>query len=192
MDGRFPCFAPISYVSAQKSSNIRAIYQKALTHPRCRYRSYGSVAGHRFLTIALLHSLSRNVRESPKIPAKDSSRRFCLAFSPLSLEQMGFLSHPRPGSMLQPRQNMTRWSPIWARTPSRPARARNSSIKADNAALRPYLARLGRCSRGLSRSCSARRRAVKVFVHAWNLHQLHKRAFPCYAAHVSDSLCQHL
>lgn len=46
---------------------------KALVHPRCRYCSYGSVAGHRFLTIALLHSLSRNVRENPKIPSKQAA-----------------------------------------------------------------------------------------------------------------------
>jgi alkanesulfonate monooxygenase SsuD/methylene tetrahydromethanopterin reductase-like flavin-dependent oxidoreductase (luciferase family) len=30
---------------------------------------------------------------SPKIPAKDSARRFGLVFSPLSLEEMGLLSH---------------------------------------------------------------------------------------------------
>ena len=28
-------------------------------------------------------------------------------------------------------------------------------------------------------------------VPAWNRRQLHKRAFPRYAAHVSDFVCQH-
>ncbi len=60
------------------------------------------------------------------------------------------------------------------------------SVEADNAELRHYLARLGRRSRCFSRSIGALRRAVKLFVHAWNRRQLHKRAFPRYACHVMD------
>jgi hypothetical protein len=58
--------------------------------------------------------------------------------------------------------------------------------------LRPYLARLGRRSRCFARSSEALRRAVKRFVHAWNRRQLPKRAFPRYACHVSDFVCQQL
>ena len=64
-----------------------------------------------------------------------------------------------------------------------------ASLEADNAELRHYLARLARKSRCFSRSIDALRRAVKLFVHAWNRRQLHKRAFPRYACHVSDFVC---
>ena len=66
------------------------------------------------------------------------------------------------------------------------------SVEADNAELRHYLARLGRRSRCFSRAIAALRRAVKLFVHAWNRRQLHKRAFPRYTCHVSDFVCQQL
>ena len=63
------------------------------------------------------------------------------------------------------------------------------SVEADNAELRHYLARLGRRSRCFSRSLVALHRAVKLFVHAWNRRQLHKRTFPRYVAHVFDFVC---
>jgi insertion element IS1 protein InsB len=63
------------------------------------------------------------------------------------------------------------------------------AVEADNAELRHYLARLGRKSRCFSRSIDALRRAVKLFVHAWNRRQLHRRAFPRYACHVMDCVC---
>ena len=72
-----------------------------------------------------------------------------------------------------------------------PGKSQTYSVEADNAELRHYLARLGRRSRCFSRSLAALRRAVTLFVHAWNRRQLHKRAFPRYAAHVSDFVCQH-
>src|ERR671938_463877 len=72
-----------------------------------------------------------------------------------------------------------------------PGKSQTYSVEADNAELRHYLARLGRRSRCFSRSIDALRRAVKLFVHAWNRRQLHKRAFPRYASHVSDFVCQH-
>ncbi len=67
-----------------------------------------------------------------------------------------------------------------------PGKSQTYSVEADNAELRHYLARLGRKSRCFSRSIEAVRRAVKLFVYAWNHRQLHKRAFPRYACHVSD------
>ena len=48
---------------------------------------------------------------------------------------------------------------------------------------------LGRKSRCFSRSIDALRWAVKLFVHAGNRRQLHKRAFPRYACLVSDFVC---
>jgi IS1 family transposase len=72
-----------------------------------------------------------------------------------------------------------------------PGKSQTYSVEADNAELRHYLARLGRRSRCFSRSIDALRRAVKLFVHAWNRRQLHKRAFPRYASHVRDFVCQH-
>jgi len=67
-----------------------------------------------------------------------------------------------------------------------PGKSQTYSVEAANAELRHYLARLGRKSRCFSRSIAALRRAVKLFVYAWNRRQLHKRTFPRYACHVSD------
>jgi insertion element IS1 protein InsB len=67
-----------------------------------------------------------------------------------------------------------------------PGKSQTYSVEADNAELRHYLARLGRRSRCFSRAIDALRCAVKLFVYAWNRRQLHKRAFPRYAAHVMD------
>jgi IS1 family transposase len=72
-----------------------------------------------------------------------------------------------------------------------PAKSQTYSVEADNADLRHYLARLGRRARCFARSLDALRRAVKLFVPAWNRRPLHKRAFPRYAAHVSDFVWQH-
>ena len=70
-----------------------------------------------------------------------------------------------------------------------PGKSQTDSVEADNADLRHYLARLGRKSRCFSRSIEALRRAVKLFVYAWNRRQLHKRAYPSYTAHVMDFTC---
>ena len=70
-----------------------------------------------------------------------------------------------------------------------PGKSQTYSVEAAKAELRHYLARLGRRSRCFSRSIEALRRAVKLFVHAWNRRQWHKRAFPRYACHVSDFVC---
>ena len=67
-----------------------------------------------------------------------------------------------------------------------PGKSQTYSVEADNAELRHYLARLGRRSRCFSRSLVALRQAVKLFVHAWNRRQLHRRAFPRYSCHVRN------
>ncbi len=56
-------------------------------------------------------------------------------------------------------------------------------LQADNAEVRPYLARFGRKSRCFSRSLEAIRRAVFLFVHAWNTRPLRKRQHPTYPVH---------
>lgn len=58
------------------------------------------------------------------------------------------------------------------------------AVEADNAELRHYLARLARRSRCFSRSIDALRRHVKLFVHAWNRRQLHRRLQPRYPVHL--------
>lgn len=70
-----------------------------------------------------------------------------------------------------------------------PGKSQTDSVEADNAELRHYLARLRRRSRCFSRSLDALRRAVKLFVHAWNRRQLHKRAYPRYPCHLIEFVC---
>ena len=67
-----------------------------------------------------------------------------------------------------------------------PNKSQTFSVEAGNAELRHYLARLARRSRCFSRCIQALRRAVKLFVYAWNRRQMHKRRFPKYEAHVRD------
>lgn len=59
-------------------------------------------------------------------------------------------------------------------------------VEGDNAELRHYLARLARRSRCFSRCIEALRRAVKLFVYAWNRRQLYKQRYPNYPAHVME------
>ena len=59
-------------------------------------------------------------------------------------------------------------------------------VEGDNAELRHYLARLARRSRCFSRSVTALRHALKLFVYAWNRRQLHKQAHPAYPAYVKN------
>ncbi len=70
-----------------------------------------------------------------------------------------------------------------------PGKSQTSRVEADNAAVRHDRARLRRKSRCFSRSIDALRRAVTLFVHAWNRRQLHRRAYPAYACHVMDFVC---
>ena len=65
-----------------------------------------------------------------------------------------------------------------------PTKTQTYSVEGDNAELRHYLARLARRSRCFSRCLTALRRAVKLFVYAWNRRQLYRLQFPTYPAHV--------
>jgi insertion element IS1 protein InsB len=67
---------------------------------------------------------------------------------------------------------------------SLPNKSQTDSVEGGNADLRHYLARLVRKSRCFSRCIHALRRAVKLFVYAYNRRQLHKRRYPRYPAHV--------
>lgn len=67
-----------------------------------------------------------------------------------------------------------------------PDKSQTYSVEGDNAELRHYLARLARRSRCFSRCIDALRRAIKLFVFAWNRRQMYKRQFPTYPVHVRD------
>lgn len=67
-----------------------------------------------------------------------------------------------------------------------PDKSQTYSVEGDNAELRHYLARLGRKSRCFSRSLTALRDAIRLFVYCWNRRQLHKLAYPAYPAHVFE------
>lgn len=67
-------------------------------------------------------------------------------------------------------------------------KSKTYSVEGVNAALRHYLARLGRRSRCFSRCGKALRRAVKLFVYAWNQRQLYLRKYPQYDAHLIEFL----
>lgn len=60
------------------------------------------------------------------------------------------------------------------------------SVEGGNAELRHYLTRLNRRSRCFSRCLTWLNRYLKAFAHAWNLHQLHNRAFPFDKKHVIE------
>ena len=69
-----------------------------------------------------------------------------------------------------------------------PDKSQTFRVEGDNAELRHYLARLHRQSRCFSRCIHALRRAIKLFVFAWNRRQLHHQRFPNYPAHLIDFL----
>ena len=60
------------------------------------------------------------------------------------------------------------------------------SVEGGNADLRHYLARLARKSRCFSRCLEAVRRALKLFVWAYNRRQLWNRRYPKHPKHVID------
>src|SRR5215212_4163930 len=70
-----------------------------------------------------------------------------------------------------------------------PDKSETFRVEGDNAELRHYLARLGRRSRCFSRCIHALRRAVKLFVYAWNRRQLYHQRFPKYPAHLFQFVC---
>jgi insertion element IS1 protein InsB len=67
-----------------------------------------------------------------------------------------------------------------------PDKSETYSVEGDNAELRHYLARLARRSRCFSRCEKALRKAVKIFVFAFNGRQLYKQQYPQYPAHLID------
>ena len=67
-----------------------------------------------------------------------------------------------------------------------PDKSETYSVEGDNAELRHYLARLVRKSRCFSRCEKALRKAVKIFVFAFNSRQLYKQKYPKYPAHLMD------
>ena len=70
-----------------------------------------------------------------------------------------------------------------------PNKSETYRVEGDNAELRHYLARLARKSRCFSRCIQALRRAIKLFVFAWNRRQLYRHRFPGYPAHLIDFVC---
>lgn len=66
-----------------------------------------------------------------------------------------------------------------------PNKSQVYSVEGDNAQLRHYLARLARHSRCIH----ALRRAIKLFVFAWNRRQMYRQQYPSYTAHVRDFVC---
>ncbi len=67
-----------------------------------------------------------------------------------------------------------------------PDKSETYSVEGDNAELRHYLARLARSSRCFSRCEKALRKAIKIFVFAFNKRQLYKQKHPKYPAHIID------
>jgi insertion element IS1 protein InsB len=65
-----------------------------------------------------------------------------------------------------------------------PDKSETYRVEGVNAELRHYLARLARKSRCFSRCIHALRRALKLFVFAWNRRQLYRQRFPNYPAHL--------
>lgn len=70
-----------------------------------------------------------------------------------------------------------------------PDKSETFRVEGDNAELRHYLARLARKSRCFSRCIHALRRAIKLFVYAWNRRQLYRQRFPRYPVHLIDFVC---
>ena len=70
-----------------------------------------------------------------------------------------------------------------------PNKSETYRVEGDNAELRHYLARLARRSRCFSRCIQALRRAIKLFVFAWNHRQLYRRRFPAYPTSIQNFVC---
>lgn len=67
-----------------------------------------------------------------------------------------------------------------------PDKSETYRVEGMNAELRHYLKRLARKSRCFSRCIEAFRRAVKLFVYAWNRRQLYRQRYPDYPARLID------
>jgi insertion element IS1 protein InsB len=71
-----------------------------------------------------------------------------------------------------------------ARHQAMPDKSQTYSVEGDNADLRHYLARLARRSRCFSRSATALRAAIRLFVFCYNSRQLYQQRYPDYSAHL--------
>jgi insertion element IS1 protein InsB len=69
-----------------------------------------------------------------------------------------------------------------------PDKSETYRVEGMNAELRHYLARLARRSRCFSRCIHALRRAIRLFVYAWNRRQLYRQTYPNYPAHLIQFL----
>lgn len=67
-----------------------------------------------------------------------------------------------------------------------PNKSQTYTVEGGNSDLRHYLARLARKSRCFSRCIHALRRAIKLFVWAYNQRQLWNQRYPKYPKHVID------
>ena len=67
-----------------------------------------------------------------------------------------------------------------------PDKSETYRVEGDNAEMRHYLPRLARRSRCFSRSIVALRRAMKLFVYAWNRRQLYHHTYPKYPAYLME------
>jgi insertion element IS1 protein InsB len=67
-----------------------------------------------------------------------------------------------------------------------PDKSETYRVEGDNAEIRHYLARLARRSRCFSRCIQALRRAIQLFVFAWNSRQLHQSRYPKYTFHLRE------
>lgn len=67
-----------------------------------------------------------------------------------------------------------------------PDKSETYRVEGDNAEIRHYVARLARRSRCFSRCIHALRRAIQLFVFAWNSRQLQRVRYPKYTFHVRD------
>ncbi len=65
-----------------------------------------------------------------------------------------------------------------------PDKSETYRVEGDNAEMRHYLARLGRSSRCFSRCINALRRAMRLFVFAWNSRQLYRQRYPKFPVHL--------
>jgi hypothetical protein len=70
-----------------------------------------------------------------------------------------------------------------------PDKSETYRVECVNTELRHYLARLVRKSRYFSQCIQALRRAVTLFVFAWNRRQLHRQRYRAYPAHLLDFVC---
>ena len=85
-----------------------------------------------------------------------------------------------------PLPRLVNWSTRPVPTRLIPAKSETYRVEGMNAELRHYLARLARRSRCFSRCLQALRRAIKLFVFAWNRRPLHCQRYPADLTRLMD------